>query len=331
MKTYSINAQTIYSAAKHQWKHLLSIVLVFAILGAAGGWLFAGFGSSETGGGGADTLPKVDPQEIAWTPVYYSDYLQALVNAYDLLDSYLDTAFSIDLPQEAMENLMKSQTALNTEKREFQQNILTPLQTALEEGSALYVPEEFLDGLIHQYESQLATIETDLLAAETAAATIRQMDAPNYDNSIITGNYSYLIGQAAEYGALLKKQAVYEMALDHLHNEPDQIRSESRQMEQALKKAAESLNILLERASQAAEAIGKAADVYVTLQPQNTSYEITIRNSYRPISLTESFAAIELFCVLVGICAGAFFTVCREAKRLQVKEEKPASVPESQS
>ena len=324
MKTYTISAQTVVSAAKHQWKRFLAIILAFTVLGAGAGLLFADRGSSESGGGGADTLPKVDFNTVAYTKDYYSDCLQALVTAYNLLNTYLSTVSSVELPDGSVETLLERLTALNTETSEVQKNILAPLQTSLAENGAIYIPEEFMDDLANQYESQLSSIEFDLLVAEVATETIRQMGVPNYDNIFVISSYTSLIQQAENYGNLLKSQAVYEKTLAILRDEPERVRSESRQMEQELDKASADLNTLLDKASQVAEGIGKAADVFITLQPNGTSYKVVVNYTYRAVPLAESFAAIELFCVLVGICVGGFFAVCREAKVEKDTAEKPS-------
>lgn len=345
MKAYSVTFQTLTDALKHQWKLFLAVVLSFAILGIAGGLLFAEQGSSETGGGGADPLPDVDFQTVAYTPSYYNDCLQELLTSYRLLDSYINTVFSIELPENpSKEWLLERQTELTAEQRIFQQTTLLPLQYTLEETGKIYVPAEFLDTLTSNYKSQLSTVQIDLLAAEAATETIRQMTSPvdiyvsesdsSNDESIfvaasntpmptsIVDSYTYLLDQAANYGRLLKTQATYEALLDQLQNERRQIQIKSSQVEQQLVEVAQDLNTLMAEVSQTAEEIGKTAYMHIRLDQNVGGYTISVDHSYRPASIEESFAVIELFCVLVGICAGAFLAVCREAKRHPIPAEE---------
>ena len=325
MKSYTISAQTFFSAVKHQWKAFLVTVLAFAVLGGVCGWLFAGRGSSEVGGG-ANPLPRANLDTVARTPVYFSDCLAAIMDRYKMLDSYSNVgSFVNTLPKEQADPLQKRLAALNKEKREFQQFILVPLQNELGGSDALYIPEEFLVDIAARYERQLTSIEFDLLAAETAAETIRQMDAPYFDNDIVTGNYANLIQQAATYGNLLRSRAVLEESLRRLRDEPELIRFESRRTEQELNKAAAELNALLDEASQLAEEVGKAADLSFSLSSNTaSSYGLVTKHTYRAASLAESFAAIELFCVLIGICVGGFLAACREAKAQKDTAGKPS-------
>lgn len=337
MKTYTASAQTVLSAAKHQWKAFLAVVLVFAVLGGVGGWLFAGKGSSEVGGGGANLLPQVELETVVRSPAYFNDCLDVMADRYLMLNRYLGLGSVVNtLPQEQAGPLQERLDALNKEKWEFLQFMLVPLQNTLEESGELYIPEEFLDNIAGQYERQLTSIKFELIAAEAAAETVRQMGIPNYydqanydGSSVIINSYTSLLMQAADYGNLLKSQAVLKEALRRLRDEPEQMRVESRQVEQELNEAAAELDALLDAASQFAQEVGKAANLSFSLERSNTSsyfappsYKLVTKHTYKPTSLAESFAAIELFCVLVGICVGGFLAVCREAKAKKDTTEK---------
>lgn len=334
MKTYTISAQTVFSAVRHQWKRILVIVLIFAVLGAGGGFLFANAGSSEVGGGGAKALPKVDIETVVRSPAYFNDCLEELIGCHKMLDCYLGLSSIVNtLPTEQVEPLLERLDVLNKEKYIFQQIILAPLQNTLEKRSAFYIPEEFLDDIADRYESRLASIEIELLSAEVAAETVRQMGVPGYfgevgydGSSVVINTYANLLMEAANYGDLLKSQAVLEEALRLLRDEPEQMYSESRRMEKELNEAAGELNTLLEEASKLANDIGKAANLIFSVEfgEETSSYRLAAMHTYRAVSLVESFAAIELFCVLVGIFVGAFFAVCREAKEEKKNAGKSA-------
>lgn len=312
---YPITFQTVLNAFCHQWKRILVTVLLFALLGAAAGFLFRGRGAAEAGGG-AQPLAEVDFTLTARTQSYYTDCLTLLTNTMTNLDSYIASVSANAAPAAGGEAGMERLDALDALERDaavLQSGRLAPLRSALSEAGAVYAPAEYLDGLADRYAQELETLRMDLIAAEAAAETIRQMDAPDYDGNF-TSSYTSLLSQAVQYGTLLRSQAVTEKYLDHLTNHMPEIRTECRRAERELEALRGEVNALLDRFTPLADELARDAGVIFTPTVKDGKTEITVTHSHRASSAQESFAVIFVFCVLAGVCFGVFLAVCREAK-----------------
>lgn len=318
MNVYAITFQTVLNAFRHQWKRILASVLLFTLLGGAAGFLFRNRGTAEAGGS-AQPLNQVDFAQVPRTQDYYTDCLGLLKDTMTNLNNYIASVSANALPVAAQETgaqETEAQEALDTLSREaavLQSKRIALLQSVLEERGAVYAPEEYLDDMVDIYTRELASLQIDLIAAETAAETIRQMDAPDYDAGF-TGTYTNLLSQAANYGSLLKSQATTEKYLERLTNHMPEIRAECRRVERELETARGELNALLDRFVPLADEL--ARELGLTFAPAGTIgvVDITVTHSHRASSAGESFAVIVVFCVLVGLCFGVFLAVCREAK-----------------
>lgn len=319
MKVYSIRFQTIIHALKHQWKRILICILLFSLLGTGCGFLYKNKGMAQPGGS-AKPLAAVDLSLLPRTRDYYSDCLKAIDSTLSNLRTYLKTV-SANLPlNEDGQNTesQKNLDMLGAAAELLKSAQLHPLQSALGEAGAIYAPEEFLDGMFQRYTQELETVRMDLIAAEAATETVRQMDAPNYDGGF-SSTYAELLYQASQYNSLLRRQAVYEKYLDNLQNHMPEIRTECRRVEQRLKEVAEDLNTLLDDFLELADGIAKEEGLTFTpsisdSDDSSKTMEILVTHAHRASSAQESFAVIVLFCVLVGGCVGVFLAVCQEAK-----------------
>lgn len=327
MNIYSITFQTFLNTFRHQWKRVLISVLLFAMLGAAAGVFFQGRGMAEAGGG-TQPLEPVDFSKAARTQDYYANCLQLLTDTMYNLNAYfssLDANIGADLKKQDVpdspktpETLKALETlevldALSRETAVLQSTRLKPLESALGEAGAIYTPEEYLKGMADRYTRELATLRMDLISAEAATETVRQMDAPDYDGGY-SGSYATLLSLAAQYPTLLRTQAITEQYLDKLTNHMPEILAECHRVEGELEAAAEELNALLDRFIPLADELAREAGL--TFTPTGTSgrVDITVTHAHRASSNQESFAVIVIFFVLVGLCLGVFFAVCREAK-----------------
>lgn len=207
----------------------------------------------------------------------------------------------------------------------LQSGRLKQLESALGKADAVYAPEEYLDGLAVRCAQDLATLRMDLIAAEAATETIRQMDAPDYDGGF-SGSYNTLLSLASQYPSLLRDQAVLEKYLDDLTNHMPEIREECRRVEGDLEAVAGEFNALLGRFTPLADELAKEAGLTFTPTVKDGKTEITVTHSHRASSAGESFAVIAVFFVLVGLCLGAFLAVCREAgeEKKRIVQARPA-------
>lgn len=313
MNLYSITFQTVLNAFRHQWKRILVTVLLFALLGAAAGFLFQGRGMAEAGGS-AQPLPPVDYTQVPRTWDYYTDCLALLTDTMTNLNSYIaSVSTNAALAATPDPERQAALAVLSREAAVLQSARLKPLKSALEEAGAIYAPEEYLDGMADRYTRELASLRMDLVAAREATETIRQMDAPDYDGGF-SGSYNALLSLASRYPTMLRTQAVTEKYLDDLTNRMPEIRTECRRVERELRTAAEELNALMNRFIPLAGEIAREANLTFTPAVKDGKTEITVTHSHRASSAGESFAVMAAFCVLVGLCLGVFLAVCREAK-----------------
>lgn len=318
MKAYSITFQTILNALKRRWKAILAWTLAFALLGAAAGWFFRGRGMAEPGGS-AQPLKAVDFSALPRTQNYYTACLTALNSGADGLNLYLSVVSGNANPRKEPSETLEALDAVETELSEFRAVRIVPLQSVLNEAGAVIVPAEFLDGMADRCARELASLRMDLIAAEAATETIRQMDAPDYDGGF-SGSYGNLLALASQYPTMLRTQAVTEKSLDRLQNHMSEVQAEGRRIERELEAAAGELNALLERFTGLADEIAKEDGLIFTPTFENDrTSDVVVTHGHRASSAQESFAVIVLFCVLVGLCSGAFLAVCREAA-----EEKKA-------
>ncbi len=332
MNTYSITFHTVAGALKRRWKLILISILIFSLLGAGGGFLFSGRGMAQPGGA-AGPLKPVDFSLVPHTQDYYTGCLNAVDSTINILNNYLSTVSTCIKAEDGNLNtsgLAEVQQAdldaLSGRIQVLKSSRIAPLRSALSEAGAVYAPEEYLDSMAERYAQDLETIQMDLIAAQAAAETVRQMDAPDFDGSF-TGSYATLLAQAANYGALLRSQAVMEKYLDNLENHLPAVRAECRRVERELESLQTEANEILNDFALLADSIAKKAGL--TFTPNTTdkgSTEIVVTHAHRASSSQESFAVIVLFCVLVGLCLGVFLAVCREAK--EEKKRQAESRPQ---
>lgn len=350
MNAYSITFQTVLNAFRHQWKRLLVFVLLFALLGGAAGFLLQGRGMAEAGGS-AKPLDPVDFAQVARTRDYYTDCLDMLADTMNNLNKYIATisANALTAADDAPETELLD--ALERAVAELRSDRLTPLCIALNEKGAVYAPEEYLDGLADLYTRELAALRMDLISAEAATETIRQMDAPNYEETSqqtdapdyeestqqtdaldyggdIPNSYGSLLFLASRYPTLLCNQAVLEKYLDDLTNHMPEIQAECRRVERELETARGELNAILDNFTPLADGLAKEKGLTFTPTVEGGKTDIVVTHSHRASSAEETFSVTMIFCVLVGVCVGAFFAVCREAKE---EKSRLSGQPEGQS
>lgn len=311
MKELDITFSTILHAFKHQWKCFFATVLIFSLLGAGAGCLYAGRGAASASGS-AEPLQETDFSNLDYNKDYYNACYNSLSLAYQNAVSYLNTVSEEKtLTSEQSQQLMEYSMELQTYNKET----LLPIKTTLGLTGKLYIPEEFLQDCVTEYESKLLDIEYSLILSEQAAEIVKSMDAPALDNEDITKTYSSLLSQANNYGYLLKNKTIYGEYLDLLQNHMDQVQADSRKIERMLNTALRKLNKATAEICATVDSIAQEKHLNISMQyDKNGAVTAAIAHTHRAATSQESFLAIFLFCVLTGICGGAFFAVCLEAR-----------------
>lgn len=326
MNYKTINFRLVCGAIKHQLKIILLTILVFALAGAGAGYWYAS-GTKVEAAGRADALASVDYSLIPYNYNYYRNSLEYLVTCYNNANSYLNT-----LLQDANPNAEQRARLADSAKRlkEFDGEALMSVQALLRPRDTLFIPPEFQAEAISRYEVSLRNLQLDMIEAEIAKELIETMDSPDVADNNSISTYNSLLSLAAEYGNDKMKEQEYTAILDQLKNHPDQILAQSRQAEEQLLEVAERLNGLTEELCQIADEVASENSVIVSVSySTNYTAQITLTHTHSAASPEENFTILFLFCILVGICLGLFFAVCREARIVALKSsEKPSETAE---
>lgn len=316
MNYKEISFQTLLKALRNHWKAYLLTVAFFCLLGAGAGWWYAPR-AAVSGGWEVQALNAVDFSEIREDDEYYSNCNAALAAVYTNASQYLSTvSYDSTVTAEQQAALTSLRGQLNILKEEDYQ----PIPTALAAFNKLYLPEAARASEVESYEQKLAAAQLSLIQAEAAADLIRNMDAPDVGTDEINTTYAALLSQAQKYTLLLQQISQYEDRLRQLREDTDILDENCREMDRMLNTAAKHLNSFLEDAAGLVEEIAAENNLIVSVaygaagtDTANTA-TVTLTHTHRAASGEEAFAVMTLFCSLVGVCGGAFFTVCLEIK-----------------
>lgn len=314
MKYKEVSFQTLLDALRHHWKAYLLIVALFCLLGVCAGWWYAPK-AAVSSGWEVQPLSAVDFSEIEEDETYYANCSAALNAAYTNANQYL-SALNADSTiteeqREALDTLRGQLTLLLEE--DYQ-----PIKDALSVPERLYLPKAVREAELESYETKLASARLNLLQAEAAADLIRNMDAPDVGTDEINAAYAALLAQAQKYTQLQRDIPLYEELLRQLREDTDLLDENCREMDRLLNAAASRLDRFLSEMTDTAEEIAAENSLLLSVEygAEGTdtadTATITLSHTHRAASGEEAFAVMTLFCALVGICGGAFFTVCLE-------------------
>ena len=311
MKSMTITFATFWGALRHQWKCVVVVTLCFALLGCGIGYIYAG-SDAVPAAGKADALKPVDFSLVNNDASYYRGCSGLLATGLNNARQYLNTL----LGEKTVTPLQKETLNLYLkELTEWETMLYEPVETALAVRDRIYIPVEHLTAQTEYYENLLENARRDLVVAEQAVELVKNMQAPTVQTESITKSYETLLASAAAYGVQIRNVQLYEDILENLADE-DTVQTNSKWMASALKKAAGELNGLMADISAIADEIAKENWLeYLAVYDVNEAVTLTINHTHGDVDKTENFVVVVLFATLVGLCAGAFFAVCREAKK----------------
>lgn len=321
MNYQEITFSTMLAALKHHWRAWLMTIAVFALLGVMSAVLFAG--GDVTAAGMAEPLEPIDRTEIEQGPEYYEKLFQAIQEKYADVELYIST---LNGDTTVTEEQSKALIDLYWKKMvPIYKKVLTPLQEKLSSQSTLLVPPRYLDRLREDLEDNLLTAQQDILLAETAVDLLKNMEAPRTDNESVVREYAELLKQAASLGKHRVTAEICQRKLDQLENNALEIRQESEAFEEALEKALEEQEALLDEVYANAANFAKENHVNVLLEnDEGGDLKVTLQHTHSGDSSEQTAPVLFLFCVLVGVCAGAFLAICLEGgalKRFQLQKK----------
>ncbi len=311
MKYEEFGAKTLFDALKHQWKFIIIVVLIFALVGVGAGVAFADKGAGEAAGE-AEALPAVDNSTIKMNSNYYNAY-------YKLLKSSYDTAVAYQKGFVGKNNLTAQQkqdmTDVLLELEDYYVDVLSVIDKKFNAVGAVYIPANFYEQYTKDCEQNLETSRHKLEVAQIAAEMLATMDAPISQTDETLKNYDLILSTAASGLEQMQLVQIYEARLVTLQDK-DAVAQAEAEMKQLLADATTEWNTLLKTFSEKANAIAKETNVIFNILPgEKDTVEFTLRHTHNTSSVQESFVLIVLFCTLTGICASLFFAVCRECKR----------------
>lgn len=319
MKYSDITFKGIWRALRRQWKVLLLCIAVFAVIGVGAGFLYAD-SQSAPADGTAGSFPFVDFSEIVYDKDYYTACYQKLSSTHTNINTYLSALLSDSSISAAQKEQLRQMQQSLTE-------VLVPLKEAYGKMDAMYFPPEFRDMVIENYEKLLEGTRRSLIVSEAAVELLKEMQAPVITSDSITKSYEALLSQAANYGTYLRNIDTYQQTIDRLNNDYHLIRAESAQVSDELEKAAVALNDAIEDINVAARQIAAENFIHINLSyDSNGAILTTVTHTHDESSAQDVFAILVIFCVLVGVCCGAFFAICREVivEKKKVAEQSNA-------
>ena len=309
MKCCELDFPSILAAWKHRWKGIVISAVCFAVVGALCGGLYAQRGAAPAQGSAQplellETAPDLSVEDA------YSLFQSDLERTYQNVNSYYTAlAGSEYLTGEEQSAIRDAQEELNS----LYEEQIAPARELMNRYGAIYVPAAFLSEQTASYEAQLAQVELNLISAQEAAETIRQMGAPTLETDSISNTYANLLSQAANYGSLLQSKTRIQFYLERLTTQQGKILEECRELLALQKEIAESLNGQITALNTLAGQ--HAADHHLNFLVSYDSERVatvTLNHTHGAATAQDNFLLVFLFCTLAGLCVGLYFTACRE-------------------
>ena len=313
MKYSEITFKNLFLSLKHQWKIVVVCTFLFVLIGAALG-SFYGKTLSSPSAGTADQIGSVDFSSVPYDDKYYTSCKDFLVTSCKSANDYIVALLS--------DSTITSEQKIeleNFKKRfeEFDLQYIVPISEAFQsEYAFFYMPTEYQEKLNSDYEKKLEDIELNLISSEAAVELLKEMQAPQLETDVISGYYETLLKRAVDHGNYLRNRQLYQNRLALLQENSVAMKRETRELRKNLDAAVNGLNDLIESQNQLAGQI--AANNAINIQVvygEKGAFSAAITHTHTEMPAQEVTMILMIFTSLVGICSGAFFAVCYEAKK----------------
>lgn len=303
MNRTEITLKTILSAIKHYWKICVITTVIFAIVGAMTGAWYAPKAETTAQGDAQDLVP-ISYSDIVRDEYYYARCAKLLDNAYSALDGYLEAL-------KKMKGLAADSSILSLYEYSKQLQIadFLPIQGALASDD-LYVLPECIPQALTKCKGNLVRLSHMSIVSQI--------------------NYGFFY------------RNMMDVFIEQLENEPEKITANAKTMDEMLAKAADHINALQTEIDRIAEEIAIQKNIHIRIDENLSEYtsisdynqfkidakrntadddaekgeikpvSVLVLHTYRAAGGREAFAAILLTTTLVGVCCGAFWSVCKE-------------------
>lgn len=319
MNYQEMTFSAMVAALRRHWKAWLLTAAVFALVGCAAALFLTG--TDAAAAGEAEKLEGVDLEELEEDSGYYQAWLQAMQKKYNETETYIA---SMQADSTATKEQIKALTVFYRKKvAKFQKEQLIPLQKTLAREDVLLVPERFLPQMEEELEESLLENEKGLQISQSAAELLKSMEAPRIDNESVSASYAKLLSQAAALGEYQVGAASCREKLDRLQNNLQEVLTESRDFQRELDAAMQAQNALLKELNQFASEFARENHVNLLQdQDEDGKLKVVLEHTHGADSRSQRAVVLLVFCVLVGICAGAFFAVCMDVRQRKKQRSK---------
>lgn len=310
MKNQLITFQTLCNAVKHQYKIWLLTILVFTVIGAGAGFLYASRGSSSQAGG-AQPLEGVAISQVPYNEEYYFTMLNAIEEYAADCSRYLNQLLEEgSLTEEQIKSLKGYSEALV----DYQKMQIIPLKEMLASSARIFVPDEFQSVLIEKYEDKLINARWWFESTKLAAELAKSIEAPRVDNESAMKSYADILDQASQHSLWEVEIQSLETKLNLLKNDAAQVHADGAIAENTLDAAVQSLQSIVNGINHTVNDIAEKNHLEITMDQSSEGLITSIRHTHAASSTRESFFIMVIFCLLVGICCGFFLAVYRECR-----------------
>lgn len=306
----ALSFQTVLGAIRHQKKVLCSVICLFALLGGAAGWFYAGRTAADADGS-ADRLVGAHTKELLPGVTFYSDYQSALAIACSNASQYLEAMQKSGLSPEQKE----AADALSLRLAKLDAEQLAPIRATLSLPTGIYVPETFLDEFANSLEQQLLEVRLNLISEETAYELLKTMNPPDLSDEKNLNTYNLLFSRASSYGTDLRRLDILTQQTEKLADREALI-ADGQQLEQALKQAERALDALIDDVNAFASTVAAENFLIFRLTYDSTGrMAAELTHTHDAILPQENFLLMFVFCTMIGVFFGLFLSVAREARR----------------
>ena len=314
MKYYDITLQTITRGIKRQWLVFVLCIVVFVAVGAIASFLWADNLSAEGSGNAVPLqMESIDTMEVEEN--YYRQIYSNLQVFSENLHEYLHRV-SLDstINDEQKEKLLAMMEAIE----QYQKETLEPINEQLSDGKTLYIPMEIYEDIMQNYEDLYSETKDTLLISQSAVDLLKSMGAVTSTDTTINETYADLLKEAARYGSLQVSLQRYEVILDQMKNQKPQLRQQSEDMKRQLERAQDKLEPMCEEVNGLLQDVAESNHLNLAAMPTEEELVVTISHTNRLATAEEATAAMITFCGLLGVVAGAYCSVWREARKRSV-------------
>ena len=311
MKLYVITFADILAAMRHGWRKILTLTLIFTLIGAFFGFLLSRSGD-HVASGSADELVYTGLPPVEESHRYYLERALRVYAVYSGARSELKTLRND-------ETVTGDQLdAINKLDQSWEQSYLQEWETVCTEVLSLekpYCPEEFWEDELAYCESRLFTVSEGMAIDEvTGSHEFDEVDVTSHDYA----------------------KNIYASRIDWLKNRKEQLLADCLTMDQRLDNIEEKQGKLLEQTNQLALQVctenylqlhikykvldwQEALTLWQRTNPEEKVEYLTvgIAHTFGVVYAKNALEVTTLFCMLTGLAVGVFAAVCRQGKSKQ--------------